>query len=352
MAADKKLKLQRAAQVLRLRTTAVLTAKALTDTTGNTQTASQATSGASGQLGGGAACRISVVVKRAAHGCNLKQINGQEIAQETSTIDRSSTIKLLPDKFFEIPEITVTAFAKGGSAGTHGTINANSGNVCTDNGSNARGDTHALAAKAAFVRRSAEAYDQVELTAGAGKAVTCAELPKTDDARVPTRAEVAAAICTGLTTTIPTAEDLNPTTGTEVSELPEMATIGRELLITPEEIKAMPKAQVTEKVKERIKSIYGSGATDFKTNYLSALTIKQNYNLGDQSESASIEDIAQKPNAEEILAHFMGLDYRRPQVKNENQGSSDKDSGEEVTEKKSDKGENKKNVDNKAATAN
>ncbi|SCU69664.1 uncharacterized protein TEOVI_000123000 [Trypanosoma equiperdum] len=151
---------------------------------------------------------------------------------------------------------------------------------------------------------------------------------------------------------MPTPADVNPTTGEEVSELPEMTTIGRQLLITPEEIKAMPKAQVTEKVKERIKSIYGTGPTDFKTNYLSALTIKESYNLGDQSESASIEDIAQKPNAEEILAHFIGLDYRRPKTENENQGSSDKDSGEELTAKKSKKGDNKKDGDNKDATAN
>nr|APD73198.1 variant surface glycoprotein 1125.412 [Trypanosoma brucei] len=335
--------LQKAVRILRFRVAAALTAKALTGTSAKTETAATAESGAAGPLTGGAICPVTITNPKQVHGCDLDKINNAAIGTEAAPTTTNNQIKLLPDSFFQIPKILIKAMAKGAGAETHGTINQNHGNKCQD-----ATPTNILAATALFQRENADTPTTQELGSVAGGNLKCSEIPADSEQITGSRTEVAVAICAGLTAVVPAVADITTATGSEVSDLPEMATIGRQLLITPEQLKAMPKGQEAEKVKERIKGIYGTGPTDFKTNYLSALKIKRNYNLGDQSESASIEDIAQKPNAEEILAHFIGLDYRRPKTENENQGSSDKDS-----EKKTDTGDKtaeKKDVDNKTTT--
>nr|CAJ16491.1 variant surface glycoprotein (VSG), putative [Trypanosoma brucei brucei TREU927] len=344
---EPQVKLQRAAQILRYRAVAVLTATALTDTSATTETAGTATDGTHNALKSGAVCPVAVKLTPQPHSCDLQKINGEATATEKTPTETTDQIQLLPDAFFHMQQVLIKAMAKGAFANTYGTINQNLGNKCQEVTSN-----HILSATATFTRSPSDTLTTVNVGKYESGQLKCTDLPRGETTLTGKREEVAAAICTGLTTSMPTAVDLNPKTGEEVSELQEMTTIGRQLLITPEEIKAMPQTQVAEKVKERIKSIHGTGLNDFKTNYLIALKIKQKYNLGDQSESASTEEIVQKPNAEEILAHFIGLDYRRTKIKNKNQGSSDKNSNEELTAKKSEKGENKKDGDIKDATAN
>ncbi|SCU69663.1 uncharacterized protein TEOVI_000122900 [Trypanosoma equiperdum] len=112
MASTPKLKLQRAAQILRYRAAAVLTAKALTDTSATTETADTAEDGSNGDLKAGAVCPVAVRTTAKTHGCDLQKVNNNPIITEKAATSHEDQVKLLPDTFFQMPQILIKAMAK------------------------------------------------------------------------------------------------------------------------------------------------------------------------------------------------------------------------------------------------
>ncbi|RHW66889.1 hypothetical protein DPX39_000097400 [Trypanosoma brucei equiperdum] len=131
----------------------------------------------------------------------------------------------------------------------------------------------------------------------------------------------------------------------------DMQNIARFLLLLPAEIAAIPVAEQTTKIQEKIKSVYGDKNGEFKKNYLQPLQEKQlTFKLGSNQESNSINAIAQGLDAEIVLSYFLGQQYDRNQRKGTNTAFPTKENFSNKSDSE-DKTEDKKDEDNKTTAA-
>nr|APD73432.1 variant surface glycoprotein 1125.1186 [Trypanosoma brucei] len=340
--------LQKAADILYARAGATLASLYLRPAATAKKKAAAAGDG-SAVLGGTAAeCTITANTEQVPTACKPGEIAGDNPGDKKTPKASTDTIKLMPPNYFKPPIATIKAYGKG-TCDTHGGLNTFTHKDCAGD-SNARGSqANVLAADLTFNHGNAATPVNQAVGEESGGTFGCGKLPSQDITTVPTNEQVAAAVCTRLTTELTPGIELDRESGEALAALDEIQMLSRQLLFSPEEIQAIPTGQQSSKIQDRIKTVFGTDNVAFKRDYLTPLTKPISFNLGNKKEDKSINDIASQPDSEQIMAYFLSQEYQR--YKEKTKSSENADSTKQADKKAENKdGDNKTTTDECTAT--
>nr|ARB51420.1 variant surface glycoprotein [Trypanosoma brucei] len=298
--------------------------------------------------GTSAACPITFTMNSAIASCDLNKIAGTDSSTLEADTKTKRHIKLLPDSFFKPTKLKVRALAKGAPA-TASNLDTN------DNGHCHGGDSTGLPASennvlTAFISPqpgNTRTPTKQEHSTIAGGSKKCADDEANPADTNPTLKHTLHVICQASSFQSRTPTRTTAGEGPALADDGDMQNIARFLLFSPAEIAAIPVAEQTTKIQEKIKSVYGDKNGEFKKNYLQPLQEKQlTFKLGSNQESKSINAIVQGSDAEIVLSYFLGQQYDQNQRKGANTTLPTKeektDTGDKTEEKKD--GDNKTNA--------
>nr|AGH59901.1 variant surface glycoprotein 728 [Trypanosoma brucei] len=348
---QKEADLQKAAAILYARAGATLAALYLRPAPSPKKTKAEVAAGNTIMGATTAECTITADTTPDPPACQATVIAGEKVAEESTPSAASDTIKLMPESYFRPPAATIKAYGKGDCA-TIASLRTFTQGDCASDGSARGSQTNVLTADLTFNHANAATPVPTAVWTDAAGRFSCGQLPAADIAAVPTIEQVAAAICTGLTTKLTPGIDLDTESGETLAALEEIQMLARQLLFSPEEIQAIPTGQQSSKIQDRIKTVFGTDNVAFKRDYLTPLTKPISFNLGNKKEDKSIKDIASQPDSEQILAHFLSQEYQRYQEKTKSSENADPtkqaDKADKTAEKK--EGDNKTTTDECTAT--